>query len=255
MSDMEYNLALQVFENYTFLEDSLNRENIIRLIQDTPYDGGTNTNDALITALTHIRNAESSGNYVRMNRANYYPAEVFLFSDGVPTTPMEYSSIHRLSVSGRIIPISTVFYGSPEAEGVENMRRIAKLTGGIFTFVAPHRLNSVFVDISDHFKFENPRLLFPVVGALSHDTIRMVLQWFLLFSWILFSSIAVYNLIGSKDVKNDLFRWKFIWSGFVLVLAVIFINSDYSMLHTVGRIFVAFSFALVFPLHNRELKE
>lgn len=254
MSNRDYEQALKAFNGYVFLESDANRENIISLVQHTNYSGLTNTNEALLTALWHIRNTENMAGYERLKNDRYYPAEIFLFSDGLPSTPLEYMGIRQMSTGGKIIPVSTVFYGDANSEGVEAMRLIAEITGGIFSFVEPSNLNNVFADVSSGFKFDTPKLLFATFGPLARDRIRIVFQWFLLFIWVFTCTAATYNIVGNKELFKEFFLMKLIWGGLLLIIAVGFINADNMAMHTVGRFLVAVSFAIAFPIRNREVR-
>jgi len=255
MDSYSYEQALKIFNSYTYFESAEQKENVIKLIESTDFFGETNTNDALNTALRRIRNSVTNSGYERLKNKKYYPCEIYLFSDGMPTKPIDYNLISKLSIeNSKTIPISTIFYGNENAEGSETMKKIAYITGGSFNYATPSKLKTIFIDVSNDFRFNNPNILYTVMGPLSGDIIRIMFQWLLIVTWILASTFAVYILIGSKSNLKSFVKWKIIWSVILCFCAVILIDAGYSILQTLGQFLIAISFAVMFPIKNKELR-
>jgi hypothetical protein len=263
MDEEDYEEALKMFDGYTaFTGGNKQKENVIELINATPYDGQTVTNGALLLALNRVVTAVGNDDdklYSNNRELQHYPGLIMLYSDGSPTDVINYREIARLSTgygSSRITPINTIYFRGEGEDiyGAAVMREISRVTGGNFSYTGyEDAYADVFAASYDSFKIPEPNLLFTATGPLADNFWRGVLQFVLIYVWMILSVFAVYLMLGNKKLKMVFVLPKLIWALVFTIISILLIQSGDMVLLIVGQSLVTLTFVAVIPAWHFEL--
>lgn|GEM_PF-4814930 len=236
----EYN----ILRDYKKLDTEEDREEIKEQINEVYYDGGTDTQSALLAGIDEIRKTEGEN-----------PGLVILFSDGLANYYFNYSDIERAARGGfgdgREIPVNTVYYASGSLGGYQ-MSRIAQITGGTYNYVAvENRAADVFSNSRKSYTSENLHLLQKTYGEKKNSPVRIILQILLISIWCIAISVLVIIMIDNKNLLRDFFYWRILISIAGGIIFTVLLNIlNYEMASLVRLLLMGFMVVLIIPTYR-----
>jgi hypothetical protein len=263
MNDADYNEAVRFFKEYTAFTSDAQKENVIKLVESSYYQGETYTGGALLTALGRMVSAvsqETQNVYSNNRDSQHYPGLVMLYSDGLTSDPISYSEILTLSTgygNERLIPVNTIYFKGGDPAGESYMREISRITGGNFNYTGGDSTGytDIFKNSYEGFNIPTPNLLFTARGPLAESAGRAVLQFLFIYIWIVASAFAVYLILGNKKLFKNFFLVKLLWAFITAVAACLLIQFGGAVGLIVGQVIVTMSFAAAVPVYHYELSK
>jgi len=196
-----YESFVHVIREFAPLESEAAREELIAAVHSMPYDGGTNTFDALMESFEQIRDTEEQN----------WPGLVLLFSDG-QSHFMDYDRIRTASLGDTTnprnrIPVNTVFFG-PE-HGRFEMENIAAVTDGYFfhlgTQANPNEIRDLFSTARRAAFIGQPHLLQLYARPAQTALPRIAMQAALLSTWGIMTGLAVVIFLNNTRLYKHFF--------------------------------------------------
>jgi hypothetical protein len=248
---LDENFGLIIFNHEVFtlhyygpLETEEAREELIEIVENTPYDGGTDIHGALMAAMRQIRECGECREERREDPDRAYPpcdcdedespdnpGLVLLFSDG--ESPIDFYELENMSAGDtrnprNRIPINTIYLG-PASDywfgGTTHMERIADMTGGVYMPLRPGdaAIGNMFNESLNFWRRTELNLLSSRKGEFSFSPLRIILHGVFFVMWGILSGLMVVLFLNNNRLWKHYFVPKIIVTVvFAAVAAALF---------------------------------
>ena len=245
-----FNDTLYSFREYSLLDNEDERAELLQSIRDgLYYGGGTDIEEALLTAISEMRQLEDPD----------WPGLVLLFSDG--QSDVDYARVRNASIGDASntrnrIPVNTIFFSTSPLGGYQ-MNTIAEETGGQYFHLgvreAPADLRNVFNRSRSEFRWNtNQHLIKSSTWSEGNTAVRIVLRIVLLAIWGVFSgAFVVIFLNNSRLLKHFLIPKTIIAVICSIAFTIILLNagtgSGQDTAGKLGRALLAAGMCIMYP--------
>ena len=191
-----FNDSLYSFREYSLLESEEERGELLQSIKDELfYSGGTDIEEALLTAISEMRQLEDPD----------WPGLILLFSDG--QSDVDYSRVRNASIGDvsnprNRIPVNTIYFSISPLGGYQ-MNTIAEETGGRYFHLgvreAPADLRNVFSRSRSEFRWNtNQHLIKSSTWSQGNTVAKVILRIVLLAMWGAFLGVFVVIFLNNN---------------------------------------------------------
>ena len=199
-----FNDQVDVLRRYSPLKDEREREDLKQMLRDEIYYSGTTDMDAALqTAIREMRASVTKDNW---------PGLVLLFSDGLPSYPIDYRALNRASEGDsrnarNRIPINTIGYYADlwllTADDSE-LRRIADETGGEYIRISvggdAAALRDAFSRSRSEFKWGDNEQHLIKYNKISDTTLKVILRALFLTLWGVLSGLFIVLFLNNSNL-------------------------------------------------------